>query len=133
MSVQTTAERLPHDVVLDRATRLGALFDNHYDRLYRLARRLTPSDDDALDLVQETFLKAARGAGVPDDAANAEAWLVRVLVNTRRDEWRKAANRRRHAPAAHVVSPPPSDPERAQSPAPRSGARSTRCRHDAAQ
>ncbi len=111
MSVQTTAERLPHDMAIDRATRLGALFDAHHDRLYRLARRLTPTEDDALDLVQETFLKAARGSGVPEDAANAEAWLVRVLVNTRRDEWRKAANRRRHAPDAHLMGPPPSSPE----------------------
>ena len=111
MNVRTTAERLPHGMAIDRATRLGALFDAHHDRLYRLARRLTPTEDDALDLVQETFLKAARGSGVPDDAANAEAWLVRVLVNTQRDEWRKAANRRRHAPVAHVIGPPQSDPE----------------------
>lgn len=111
MTVQTTAERLPHDMAIDRATRLGALFDAHHDRLYRLARRLTPTEDDALDLVQETFLKAARGSGVPEDAASAEAWLVRVLVNTRRDEWRKEASRRRHAPDAHVPAPRPSDPE----------------------
>ena len=111
MSVQTTAERLPHDLAVDRATRLGALFDAHHERLYRLARRLTPTQDDALDLVQETFLKAARGSGVPDDASSAEAWLVRVLVNTRRDAWRKDANRRRHAPEAHLPGLSASDPE----------------------
>jgi len=40
--------------------RLSALFEVHADRLYRLARRLVPGADDALDLLQETFLKAAR-------------------------------------------------------------------------
>jgi len=40
--------------------RLEYLFDRHHERLYRLARRLAPTMDDALDLVQDTFLKAAR-------------------------------------------------------------------------
>jgi DNA-directed RNA polymerase specialized sigma24 family protein len=39
--------------------RVSALFDAHYERLYRLARRLAGSRDDALDLVQETYLRAA--------------------------------------------------------------------------
>ena len=77
--------------------RLSALFDAHHDRLYRLARRLAPNADDALDLVQETFLKAARSpASVPQGLTNEEAWLVRVLINIRRDQWRKTAVRRRH-------------------------------------
>jgi len=77
--------------------RLAALFDAHYSRLYRLARRLTPCADDALDLVQDTFLKAASHAEkVPIGLANEEAWLVRVLINIRRDHWRKASVRKRH-------------------------------------
>jgi RNA polymerase sigma-70 factor (ECF subfamily) len=76
---------------------LATLFDAHYERLYRVARRLVPTTDDALDLVQETFLKAARASdSIPSGFADEEAWLVRVLVNIRRDQWRKAAVRRRH-------------------------------------
>ncbi|MGO9087209.1 MAG: RNA polymerase sigma factor [Candidatus Sulfotelmatobacter sp.] len=76
--------------------RLAILFDDHYDRLYRIARRLTASADDALDLVQETFLKAARYPGsIPVGFANEEAWLVRVLINIRRDQWRKNSTRSR--------------------------------------
>jgi RNA polymerase sigma factor (sigma-70 family) len=76
----------------DPADRLSALFDTHYGRLYRLARRLVPRRDDALDLVQETFLRVARSPeAVPVGARNEEAWLVRVLVNIRRDQWRHAA------------------------------------------
>ena len=79
------------------ADRLSALFDAHHDRLYRLARRLAPNADDALDLVQETFLKAARSpTSVPLGLTNEEAWLVRVLINIRRDQWRKTAVRTRY-------------------------------------
>jgi RNA polymerase sigma-70 factor (ECF subfamily) len=77
--------------------RIAALFDAHHQRLYRLARRLTHSADDALDLVQDTFLRAARAPGsVPFGAEREEAWLVRVLINLRRDQWRKAVVRKRH-------------------------------------
>jgi RNA polymerase sigma factor (sigma-70 family) len=77
--------------------RLASLFDAHHDRLYRLARRMVPSTDDALDLVQETFLRAARfPKSIPVGAADEEAWLVRVLINVRRDQWRKTSARNRY-------------------------------------
>jgi RNA polymerase sigma-70 factor (ECF subfamily) len=81
------------DVAVDR---LGALFDAHHQRLYRLARRLSRSAEDARDLVQETFLRAARTPGsVPEGPSQEEAWLVRVLVNLCRDQWRQTTRRRR--------------------------------------
>jgi RNA polymerase sigma factor (sigma-70 family) len=83
------------DVPCDR---LAGLFDAHEDRLYRLARRLTASADQAHDLVQDTFFKAARSLqSVPTGLAREEAWLVRVLINIRRDEWRRTAVQRRAA------------------------------------
>jgi RNA polymerase sigma-70 factor, ECF subfamily len=84
----------------DPGARLGALFDAHQARLFRLARRLAGSGDDARDLVQETFLRAARSPeSVPDGASHEEAWLVRVLINICRDRWRQVAVRRFHQPA----------------------------------
>jgi RNA polymerase sigma-70 factor (ECF subfamily) len=80
----------------DAAERLGRLFDAHHDRLYRLARRMTGSTDEARDAVQDTFLRAARSPNaIPDGMPHEEAWLVRVLVNVCRDNWRKQAVRRR--------------------------------------
>jgi len=87
------------DRPLDPAERLGLLFDTHYQRLYRLARRLSGQPDEARDLVQETFLRAARAPSkVPDGASSEEAWLVRVLINICRDRWRHNAVRARTAP-----------------------------------
>ena len=90
---------LPADATSDdRGERLAALFDAHEDRLYRLARRLAATADDARDLVQDTFLRAAKSLrSVPVGLAKEEAWLVRVLVNIRRDQWRRTAVRTRSA------------------------------------
>ena len=83
------------------STRLAELFDAHHQRLYRLARRLAQSHDEARDLVQETFLRAARApASIPCGVTHEEAWLVRVLINISRDRWRKAATHRRLLPLA---------------------------------
>src|SRR5216684_2974701 len=93
------SERPAESAILSagQADRLAALFEVHWDRLYRLARRLVPNADDALDLVQETFLKAARSSRpVPSGRTDEEAWLVRILVNVRRDQWRKEGVRKRH-------------------------------------
>lgn len=83
--------------------RLCVLFDTHEDKLYRLARRLTTNADDAHDLVQETFLRAAQSMSSIPAGADAFAWLVRVLINIRRDQWRKRLVRTR---AAVIVGRP---------------------------
>ena len=96
MSEQPAARGL-EAMLPEQADRLSALFEAHADRLYRLARRLVPHADEALDLVQETFLKVARSPNsIPRGLRDEEAWLVRVLINVRRDQWRKEAVRKRH-------------------------------------
>ncbi len=94
------------------SSRLGALFDAHGARLYRLARRLASDRNDAQDLVQETFVRAAGHlSAVPNGAGPEEAWLVRVLVNLARDGWRRGrvrADERRWG----IVEQTGGDPER---------------------
>lgn len=80
------------------AARLGALFDAHHARLFRLARRLAHAPEDPDDIVQETFLRAARALDrVPSGRTSEEAWLVRVLINVCKDAWRQRAVRTRAA------------------------------------
>jgi RNA polymerase sigma-70 factor (ECF subfamily) len=92
------------------ADRLATLFDAHHQRLYRLARRLSRSADEARDLVQDTFLRAARARrSVPAGTSAEEAWLVRVLVNLCRDRWRQTMTRERldrSAPLPDIESNP---------------------------
>jgi RNA polymerase sigma-70 factor, ECF subfamily len=99
----------PHE---DATARVAALFDAHHARLFRLARRLVRPPDDPSDVVQETFLRAARAPErVPDGAANEEAWLVRVLINICKDSWRHAAVRTRAVAEGHVAAPADTNPE----------------------
>jgi RNA polymerase sigma-70 factor (ECF subfamily) len=99
-------------VQADPVKRLGDLFDAHQPRLYGLARRLCRDPEEARDLVQETFLRAARRpASIPESAQGAEAWLVRILVNLCRDRWRRLKVRREAFPQPVWSMGGPSDPE----------------------
>lgn len=76
--------------------RLARLFDSHHQRLFRLARRLTADREEARDLVQEAFLRAARRPdSIPRGASPEEAWLVATLVNLCRDRFRRLGVRDR--------------------------------------
>ena len=103
MTAETAA--LSASMKVETATseeRLAALFDAHHERLYRLARRLSSNVDDARDLVQETYLRAAQKlSSVPLGADREEAWLVRVLTNICRDRWRRQGVRKRFQHAEH--------------------------------
>lgn len=91
------------------ASRLGSLFEATHQRLFRLGCRMTGDGDAALDLVQETFLRAAsHPKQLPDTDPAAEAWLVRVLVNLCQDRYRKSSVRTRLAGRLERGEPLPS-------------------------
>jgi RNA polymerase sigma-70 factor (ECF subfamily) len=96
----------------DPEARVAALFDAHHQRLFRLARRLARPPEDPADVVQETFLRAARAPHrVPFGPASEEAWLVRVLINVCKDSWRHAAVRGKAVAAGHVRAAGSVNPE----------------------
>lgn len=53
-----------------------------FDSLYNFARWLVRDQNDAEDLVQETYLKALRGFGSFQHGTNFRAWIYRILRNT---------------------------------------------------
>ncbi|MGV3540948.1 MAG: sigma-70 family RNA polymerase sigma factor [Rufibacter sp.] len=57
--------------------------------LYNFAFRLTLDEDDANDLVQETYLKAYRFFDYFEPGTNAKAWLFRILKNSFINDFRK--------------------------------------------
>lgn len=85
--------------------RLEGLFDLHHRRLFRLALRICRDREEARDLVQETFVRAARHVrSLPEEDRGSEGWLVRTLVNLCRDRGRRLAVRRRDDRSASTAS-----------------------------
>jgi RNA polymerase sigma-70 factor (ECF subfamily) len=69
------------------------LVERHGRPLFRLAFRMTGSESDAEDVVQETFLKAYRQLARFDGRASFGTWLHRIAANCALDIMR--ARRRR--------------------------------------
>lgn len=71
----------------------NAIFDGefmpHIDSMYNFGYRLTFDEDDAKDLVQDTYLKAYRFINSFEKGTNAKAWLFRILKNSFINEYRK--------------------------------------------
>ncbi len=63
----------------------------HLDSLYRTARRMTSSQQEAEDLVQETMLKAFRFADKYRPGTNLRAWRFRILNTSAINRFRMQA------------------------------------------
>jgi RNA polymerase sigma-70 factor (ECF subfamily) len=64
------------------AAAFETLVSRHEGRVYRLACRLTGSDADAQDVLQEAFLAAYRGLPSFRGASRFATWLYRITTNT---------------------------------------------------
>jgi RNA polymerase sigma-70 factor (ECF subfamily) len=59
------------------------------DQVYRVARRLVGSREEAEDLVQETYARAFRSWQSYTPGTNLRAWLLRILTNLNIDRGRR--------------------------------------------
>jgi RNA polymerase sigma-70 factor (ECF subfamily) len=63
------------------------------DQVYRVARHMVGSREEAEDLVQETYARAFRSWRSYTPGTNLRAWLLRILTNLNIDRGRRAARR----------------------------------------
>src|SRR2546422_39182 len=59
------------------------------DQIYRVARHLTGSREEADDLVQETYARAFRSWRSFQPGTNLRAWMLRILTNLNIDRGRR--------------------------------------------
>jgi len=69
------------------------------DQVYKVARRLAPTKEEAEDLVQETYARAFRSWHSYTPGTNLRAWLLRILANLNIDHGR----RRQRAPESQPL------------------------------
>jgi RNA polymerase sigma-70 factor (ECF subfamily) len=79
-------------------------FFPHMDALYNFAFHLTYDEDDANDLVQETYMKAYRFANSYVEGTNAKAWLFKILKNAFINEYRKKSKQPNKVDYEEIVS-----------------------------
>lgn len=65
------------------------LVEQHQQRAFRIARHMTPNDEDARDLVQEAFLRVFRSIDRFDFQYSFSTWLHRIVTNLAIDHLRK--------------------------------------------
>jgi RNA polymerase sigma-70 factor (ECF subfamily) len=93
------------------------LVERHSRTLFRLAFRMTGNEQDAEDVVQESFLRAYRQLAKFDDRASFGTWLYRIAANCSLDLVRARKRRSEQLVAAEpdtredpIASLPSGDP-----------------------
>jgi RNA polymerase sigma-70 factor (ECF subfamily) len=95
----------------------AALVQQHSHRIFQLAYRMTRNEQDAEDIVQESFLKAYKQLGHFQAKADFGTWLYRITANCAIDNMRTRQQRIKKVsePIDEAVAPLTSDvpgPER---------------------
>ena len=85
-----------------------ALVERHSHAVFRLAYRMTGNEQDAEDVVQESFLRAYRQLGRFEARANFGTWLYRIVANCSVDLMRVRQSRQDQSRAESLEDIEPS-------------------------
>ncbi|MEM9888406.1 MAG: RNA polymerase sigma factor [Bacteroidota bacterium] len=70
------------------------LYETYYGKMMGVCMRYADSEDEALDLLHEGFMKVFRHIGKYQSGTSINAWMRRIMVNTCIDAYRKKVRRR---------------------------------------
>ncbi len=93
-------EELMAAYVQGEARAFGELFERYAPMLLRIMRRQIRSEDDAQEIVQQTFLQLHRARRDFDADRRLRPWLMTIAYNLRREYFRRRS-RKPEAPLEH--------------------------------
>jgi RNA polymerase sigma factor (sigma-70 family) len=64
------------------------LFDRYFDRIRTFAYRIVLNHENATDIAQESFIKAARQIRTLRDGQSFQSWIYKICSNSSRDHLR---------------------------------------------
>jgi len=70
------------------------LYETHYSKMMSVCLRYANSQNDALDILHEGFIKVFKNIGKYKIGTSLKAWIHRIMVNTAIDFYRKNLRRR---------------------------------------
>lgn len=68
---------------------MAVIIENNQNNVFALAYRMTGNRDDAMDITQDTFIKAMRGLKRFRGDSKLSTWLYSIAANLSRDHLRK--------------------------------------------
>jgi RNA polymerase sigma-70 factor (ECF subfamily) len=88
-----TDQAVVERVLAGETEAFSTLVERYQDRIYSVALNYVSNPEDAMDVAQETFVKAYSNLGKFDSASAFYTWLYRIAVNTAIDFLRKRKSR----------------------------------------
>ena len=70
------------------------LYEEYYGKMMNVCLRYANSENDALDLLHEGFIKVFKNIGKYQAGTSFSAWIRRIMINTCIDSYRKKVRRR---------------------------------------
>lgn len=73
---------------------LKKLYEFHYPVMYPVCRRYANTEEDALDILHDGFIKVFRHIDKYQSGTSLVSWIKRVMINTAIDFYRRESRRR---------------------------------------
>lgn len=87
-----TEDKLIHQAQKGSKEAFEGLVKEYQNRIYSLCYRYSGSNEDALDLAQEVFIKVYRNIGSFEGRSSFSTWIHQIAANTCKDFLRKKKN-----------------------------------------